>query len=128
MVSPSRMRNVPGPGGAPVDGFDHAVGLELFDDAHLVVDVRCELVWVGDRTSCKNDHACSSRTWVWCLISDWRRRRIAFVGASDRWRSPPLSDRGELGAGQFRVSQEAERIRQLVLLHQPNENRLPELC
>src|SRR6266853_626759 len=57
-----------GAGGAPVDGFDHAVVLELFDDAHLVVDERCELVWVCDRTSCKNDHACSSRTWVWYVI------------------------------------------------------------
>src|SRR5713101_111203 len=40
---------------------------------------------------------------------------------------PPLSDRGELGAGQFGVDQEAERIRPLALLHQPDENLLPEL-
>jgi NAD(P)-dependent dehydrogenase (short-subunit alcohol dehydrogenase family) len=30
----------------------------------------------------------------------------------------PLSDREELGVGQFRVNQEAERIQQLALLHQ----------
>jgi hypothetical protein len=40
---------------------------------------------------------------------------------------PPLSDRGELSARQFRVNQEAEWIRPLALLHQPDQNRLPEL-
>jgi hypothetical protein len=34
---------------------------------------------------------------------------------------------GELSASQFGVNQEAERIRQLALLHQPDQNRLPEL-
>ncbi len=41
--------------------------------------------------------------------------------------APPLSDRGELGACQFRVDQETERIQQLALFHQPGQNRLPEL-
>src|SRR6266478_6947456 len=68
-----------GAGGAPVDGLDHAVVLELFDDAHLVVDERCELVLVGDRTSCKNDHACSSRRSVWYVI-------FGFLPATDRIR------------------------------------------
>jgi hypothetical protein len=40
--------------------------------------------------------------------------------------TPPLSDRGELSASQFRVNQEAERIRQLALFHQPDQNRFPE--
>jgi hypothetical protein len=40
---------------------------------------------------------------------------------------PLLSDRGELSASQFGENQEAERIRQLALLHQPDQNRLPEL-
>src|SRR6266404_7782902 len=68
-----------GAGGAPVDGFDHAVVLELFDDAHLVVDERCELVLVGDRISCKDDHACSSRPWVRYVI-------FGFMPATDRIR------------------------------------------
>jgi len=38
-----------------------------------------------------------------------------------------LSDRGELCAGHLRVNQEAERVRQLALLHQPDQNRLAEL-
>jgi hypothetical protein len=40
-------------------------------------------------------------------------------------RRPPLSDRGEL-ASQFRVNLETERIPKLVL-HQPDQKRLPEL-
>jgi hypothetical protein len=40
---------------------------------------------------------------------------------------PALLDRGELSANQFGVDQEPERIRQLALLHQPDQNRLPEL-
>ncbi len=39
----------------------------------------------------------------------------------------PLSDREELSASQFGVNEEAERIGQLALLHQPDQNRLPEL-
>ncbi len=38
-----------------------------------------------------------------------------------------LSDRGELSAGQFGVNQEAERIRQLALFHQLDQDRVPEL-
>jgi len=40
---------------------------------------------------------------------------------------PPLFDRGELSADQFRVHQEAERIQQLALLHQPSQHRVREL-
>ena len=40
---------------------------------------------------------------------------------------PPLSDRADLDCGQFRVDQEAERIRYLALFHLPDQNRLPEL-
>jgi hypothetical protein len=39
----------------------------------------------------------------------------------------PLSDRGELGASQFRINQEAKRIQELALLHQPHQHRLPKL-
>ena len=38
-----------------------------------------------------------------------------------------LSDRGELSASLLRVNDEAERIQQLALLHQLDENRLSEL-
>lgn len=38
-----------------------------------------------------------------------------------------LSDWGKLSASEFRVDQEPEWIRQLALLHQPVQNRLPEL-
>jgi hypothetical protein len=48
-------------------------------------------------------------------------------GVNDGAAVPPLSDREELGASQFGVDQEPERIRQLALLHQPDQNRLPEL-
>jgi hypothetical protein len=49
---------------------------------------------------------------------------------------PSLSDQGELSASQYRgelsasqfgVDQEPERIRQLALLHEPDQNCLPEL-
>jgi hypothetical protein len=52
--------------------------------------------------------------------------RTARSGSPCRARLP-LSDRGELSAGQLRVNGEAERIQQLALLHQPDQNRLPEL-
>src|SRR5260370_20497419 len=45
----------------------------------------------------------------------------------DLARPSPLSDRGELSAGQFGVKHEAERIQCLALLHQTDHNRLPEL-
>src|SRR5713226_9267464 len=41
---------------APVKNLHHPLGLELLDDAHLVVDERSELLWLGDRTSCNSDH------------------------------------------------------------------------
>jgi hypothetical protein len=47
-------------------------------------------------------------------------------GAPDR-AGVPLSDWRELGAGEFRVDEEAERIQQLALLHQPEQNRLPKI-
>src|SRR5258708_10155273 len=39
----------------------------------------------------------------------------------------PLSDRADLGCGKLRVNQESERIRDLVLFHQPDQHLLPEL-
>jgi hypothetical protein len=39
-----------------------------------------------------------------------------------------LVDWEELSADLFRVNEEAERIQQLALLHQPDQNGLPELC
>jgi hypothetical protein len=38
-----------------------------------------------------------------------------------------LTDRGELRASQLRVNDEAERIQQLALLHQSDQNRLLKL-
>jgi hypothetical protein len=38
-----------------------------------------------------------------------------------------LSDWGELCARQFCLEQEAEQIRQLMLVHQPDQNRLPHV-
>ena len=39
----------------------------------------------------------------------------------------PLSDRGKFSASKFGVHQEPERVRQLALLHQPDQNLLPKL-
>ena len=62
-------------------------------------------------------------------LSDLRFRGVkARVGLlKSRRPSPPLSDWGELSADQSRVNQEAERIQQLALLHQPSQNRVREL-
>ena len=66
--------------------------------------------------------------WICLTIQDLSgssaMNAAAAYTAISRW---ALSDRGELSASQFGVDQEAERIQQLALLHQPDQNRLPEL-
>jgi len=47
----------PGPGGAPVEGFQNALGLELFHDPHFVVDVGSKRVRLGDGAFGEHDHA-----------------------------------------------------------------------
>src|SRR6266404_8367966 len=78
-----------GAGGAPVDGLDHAVVLELFDDAHLVVDERCEFVsGLVIEPLAKTIMRAPREPGFGMSFSGSCRRRIAFVGASDRWSRP----------------------------------------
>jgi hypothetical protein len=65
--------------------------------------------------------------WIRSTNPRHERHEATAVSKADPRAGAPLSDRGELGASEFRIHQEAERIQELALLHQLHQNRLPEL-
>jgi sugar phosphate isomerase/epimerase len=119
----SDYRRVAGTGELGVEAFVEAVlatGYSgPFGDENLSIDFRARSLEDAARTSYQ---AFAARQGV----DPAQHSRTAGSGSPDRARLP-LSDRGELSASQLRVNDEAERIQQLALLHQPDQDRLPEL-
>ena len=59
MLVPFEDEIEPWPGGAPVCGFDYALGLEIAQDPHLVVEVWCQRIGTSDGTLGNHEHGCS---------------------------------------------------------------------